>query len=125
MSGNKYLLDTNAIIALLQGNEVIIRELQNAIVVSISIISYIEFLSYPSLSQKDKSTFKKFVEKVEMIGLNGSDPSFLESIAELKIQTGLKLPDIIIAATAIYSDSILVSNDKEFQKLTRVSLFTF
>lgn len=125
MSGNNYLLDTNAIIALLQGNKAIMTELQNASQISISVISYIEFLSYPTLSQKDKSTFKKFVEKVEMIGLNGSDPSFIESIAELKIQSSLKLPDIIIAARAIYPNSILVSNDKEFRKLTGVSLFTF
>lgn len=125
MSGNKYLLDTNAIIALLQGNEVIIRELQNAIVVSISIISYIEFLSYPSLSQKDKSTFKKFAEKVEIIGLSGDDHFFLESIAEYKISTGLKLPDMIIASTALKFDSIMITNDKDFQKLKGLRLLTF
>jgi predicted nucleic acid-binding protein len=48
MSGNRYLLDTNAIVALLQGNKRIIQLLLNANWIGISIISQIEFLVFLS-----------------------------------------------------------------------------
>ena len=123
MSGNKYVLDTNAIIALLQGNEVIIQELENAAQISISVISYIEFLSYPALSLNDKSTFKKFVEKIDIIGLPGHDYFLLESIADYKILSGLKIPDMIIATAALTSESVLITNDRDFQKMKRLKIF--
>jgi len=44
MRGERYLLDTNAIIALLQGNQQLIQLLQDAEWIGISIISQIEFL---------------------------------------------------------------------------------
>jgi hypothetical protein len=125
MSGNKYVLDTNAIVALLQGNKFILKELENAASIVISVISFIEFLSFPSLSLKDKSTFKQFVEKVEMIGIPNDDLFYLESIAEYKILSGLKIPDIIIAAAALSTDSVLITNDKDFHKMKGLKLFTF
>ncbi len=53
MNGNRYLLDTNAIVALLQGNPQITRLLQNADWIGISVISQIEFLAFSGLSQAD------------------------------------------------------------------------
>lgn len=41
MSGERYLLDTNAIVALLQGNSQLIQLLQNADWIGISVISKI------------------------------------------------------------------------------------
>jgi len=46
MSGERYLLDTNAIVALLQGNSQLIQLLQNADPIGISVISKIEFLAF-------------------------------------------------------------------------------
>ena len=46
MSGNRYLLDTNAIVALLQGNAQLVQLLQNADWIGISVISQIEFLAF-------------------------------------------------------------------------------
>jgi tRNA(fMet)-specific endonuclease VapC len=40
MSGNKFLLDTNAIIALLQGNNTVLNVLNEANWVGISVISH-------------------------------------------------------------------------------------
>lgn len=53
MSGNRYLLDTNAIVALLQGNTQLIQLLQNPDWIGISVISQIEFLAFPGLGQDD------------------------------------------------------------------------
>ncbi|MEM0981349.1 MAG: hypothetical protein AAGH78_13880 [Cyanobacteria bacterium P01_H01_bin.58] len=46
MSGERYLLDTNAIVALLQGNDYLIQRLQEADWVGVSVISQIEFLVF-------------------------------------------------------------------------------
>ncbi len=51
MSGkNSYLLDTNAVIALLQGNEKLLEILKPARWIGISVISQIEFLVFPDMT---------------------------------------------------------------------------
>jgi len=54
MSGNRYVLDTNAIVALLQGNLQLVQLLQNASWIGISIISQIEFLVFSGLTEADR-----------------------------------------------------------------------
>ncbi|MGK7871873.1 MAG: hypothetical protein AB4426_00675 [Xenococcaceae cyanobacterium] len=49
MSGERYLLDTNAIVALLKENSQLILLLQNADWIGISVISQIEFLAFSGL----------------------------------------------------------------------------
>lgn len=53
MNGNRYFLDTNAIIQLLQGNEELIKLLTHADYIAVSIISKIEFLSFTKLFSND------------------------------------------------------------------------
>jgi len=53
MNGNRYILDTNAVISLLKGNNFLLNIAENAEWVGISIISYIEFLAFPELSDED------------------------------------------------------------------------
>lgn len=55
MNGNRYILDTNAIVALLKGNSDLISLTGTALWIGISIISSIEFLAFPDLSEDDKS----------------------------------------------------------------------
>ena len=57
MSGNRYLLDTNAIVALLQGNSQLIQLLQDTDWIGVSVISQIEFLAFAGLSQADMQLF--------------------------------------------------------------------
>ena len=64
MSGKHYLLDTNAIIALLQKNTSLIELLKNADWVGISIINQIEFLAFSGLSAVDKQLFQQLLQKV-------------------------------------------------------------
>ncbi len=69
MSGNRYVLDTNAIVALLQGNSQLIQLLQNADWIGVSVISEIEFLVFSGLSQDDRQLFQQFLQRVEVVGL--------------------------------------------------------
>jgi predicted nucleic acid-binding protein len=69
MNGNRYLLYTNAIVALLQGNSQLIQLLQDADWIGVSVISQIEFLAFSGLSQADRRLFQQFVQRVEIVGL--------------------------------------------------------
>ncbi|MCC5665495.1 hypothetical protein LC653_16595 [Nostoc sp. CHAB 5784] len=67
MSGNRYVLDTNAIAALLQGSSQLIQLLQDAHWIGVSVISKIEFIAFSGLSQEDRQLFEQFLQRVEAI----------------------------------------------------------
>ncbi len=119
------MLDTNAIIALLQGNDFLKKELEKAEYICVSFISVIEFLSFPSLSSHDKEIFNKFIEKVYIVSPPLTDIIALDTVAVYKKLSGLKLPDVIIAISAIDNEATLVTNDKDFNKVPKLKLLTF
>jgi tRNA(fMet)-specific endonuclease VapC len=80
MSGNRYVLDTNAIVALLQENIQLIDLLKDADWIGISVISQIEFLVFPGLSQDDRQIFEQFLQRVEVLGLGAMDAVLIDKI---------------------------------------------
>lgn len=117
MSGDRYLLDTNAIVALLQGNSPLDQLLQNADWIGISVISQIEFLVFSGLTQTDHQIFQQFVQRVEIINLVSTDILLVEKIIEIRQEFRLKLPDAIIAAMAIQNSASVVTTDQEFARV--------
>ena len=71
------MLDTNAIVALLQGNIQLIELLKDADWLGVSVISQIEFLVFPGLSQDDRQIFEQFLQRVEVLGLVAIDAVLL------------------------------------------------
>ncbi|MCG6134067.1 MAG: type II toxin-antitoxin system VapC family toxin [Nostoc sp. LLA-1] len=122
MSGNRYLLDTNAVVALLQGNSQLLQLLQNADWVGISVISQIEFLAFSGLSQEDKLVFQQFLRRVEVVSLMSGDTVLIEQVIQLRQQYRLKLPDAIIAAMALQINANLVTLDQEFAKVSTLKV---
>ncbi|MDY6785547.1 MAG: type II toxin-antitoxin system VapC family toxin [Cyanobacteriota bacterium] len=122
MSGNRYVLDTNAIVALLQGNTQLVQLLQNANWIGISVISQIEFLAFSGLSETDRQLFQQFFQRVEVIGLSVSNGELIKKIVEIRQQYRLKLPDAIIAAMTIQNAALLVTADREFSKVTTLTV---
>jgi tRNA(fMet)-specific endonuclease VapC len=120
MSGERYLLDTNAVVALLRGDRSLHYRLQNAQWVGISILSQIEFLAFPNLSQEDRQGFQRFSERVDVVGLDPAEPALIETIIDLRQQYRIKLPDAIIAATAVARGSTLITDDDRHRKLPPV-----
>ncbi|WP_392531447.1 type II toxin-antitoxin system VapC family toxin [Nostoc sp. C117] len=118
MNGNRYVLDTNAIVALLQGNSQLIQLLQDADWIGVSVISQIEFLAFSGLSQEDSQLFEHFLQRVEVISLVASDGVLIKKIIEIRQQYRLKLPDAVIAAMTIQNSASLVTADLEFAKVT-------
>jgi tRNA(fMet)-specific endonuclease VapC len=125
MSGNRYLLDTNAILALLKGNTQLIQLLQNADWIGISVISQIEFLAFSGLTQSDRQLFQQFLQRVEVVGLTTGDAALIEKIIEIRQQYRLKLPDAVIAAIAVQSLARLVTADQAFAKVAPLTVITW
>ncbi len=118
MNGNRYVLDTNAIVSLLQGSSQLIQLLQYADWIGVSVISQIEFLAFSGLSQEDRQLFEQFLQRVELINLVASDTVLIKKIIEIRQQYRLKLPDAVIAAMTIQNSASLVTADLEFTKVT-------
>lgn len=125
MSGKRYLLDTNAIIVILQGNNHLLKLLQNADWIGISIISQIEFLSFPSLNSVDRQSFTLFINRIEVISLETNQIVLIDKIIEVRQKYRLKLPDAIIGATAIYMKADLLTQDQEINKITELTIINW
>jgi predicted nucleic acid-binding protein len=119
MSGRtKFVLDTNAVIAVIKGRELSaervddLRRSKNCV----SVITRIELFAYPNLTEGEAEKIRRFLKKCRVVPLKRS----VELLA-IKIRRDsnprLKLPDSIIAATALILDATLLTNDiKLFNK---------
>jgi predicted nucleic acid-binding protein len=125
MNGSRYLLDTNAVIAIVNGNKELVQQLNAAGFVAFSVVSIIEFLSFPDLSEKDKTVFEEIVAEGSFINLDFEDGRLMDKIVETHKTYRLKLPDAILTATALRYNCQLASNDKELQKVPDLSIFRF
>jgi predicted nucleic acid-binding protein len=115
MSGKRrFVLDTNALVSLLAGNHVLSAQLQAAEYVGISIISYLEFLTFDGLSDSDHSCFADFCNRVDVVSLSNNDSNLMKQTLELRSNYRLKLPDAIIGATALSRNALLITNDSHF-----------
>ena len=122
MNGNRYLLDTNAIVALLQRDSELIQLLQNAEWIGISVISQLEFLAFSGLSEADIQIFQQFLQRVEVIDLFSQNKFLIDRIIEIRQQYRLKLPDAIIVATARENLATLVTRDVQLSRLTDITV---
>ncbi len=120
MSGERYLLDTNAVVALLRGDQALQQRLQNAEWVGISILSQIEFLAFPNITKQDRQTSQRFSERVDVVGLDRAEPALIDRIVDLRQQYRVKLPDAIIAATAVERSATLITDEGQLRKLAAV-----
>lgn len=124
MSG-RFILDTNAVIALFRGNTTLIQTLKSANWIGISIITELEFLSFLNISENDTRLFNEFKENVEIVDLRTSDFELMETIITFRSKYKIKLPDAIIAATSLVQNSTLMSNDQIFSKIPNIEALMF
>lgn len=124
MSGIKYLLDTNALISYLQGNPNL-SHLTGYSLCGISIVSVLEFLSFSKLKETDKELYFASIETIEVIEVALNDLNLINTITDVRKSNKIKLPDAIIAGTAIYSNAVLITNDKGFSKVSSLQTAGF
>lgn len=118
MSGNKFLLDTNAVLYILNGDDTLgdfLFEKQ----LYISIITEMELLSYKDITALEKQTIKDFLNEFVIVNIDSKVKS--EAI-EVKKTSNMKLPDSIIAGTAIALKLPIVTSDKQFKTVIGLDL---
>lgn len=108
-----YLIDTNIIIYYLAGQEDVVTFLRNHRgKLAISPITWMETLSY-NFSQEQEQVVRSFLAEFSVVNLSDS---IMEIAVSVRKQKKIKLPDAIIAATAIDQGCILVTrNQKDFK----------
>ena len=112
MSGINYLTDTNALIYLLDGQECMKPFLSERL--SMSIISEMEILSYPALTEDNEKSVRGLLSKCNIIPVNDE---VKEPAIKIRRAHNVKLPDAIVAATAMVNGMTLLSADKGFEKI--------
>ena len=117
MNGERYLLDTNAVIQLLKGNSGVSSLLGNADSVALSIIAEMEYFSFPGLNDHDAGLYRVFKSRVRIFDVPADDEIFTRMVVMARQKHGLKLPDAIIAATARKNGLTLLTADDHFKKL--------
>lgn len=120
----KFILDTNAIITLLKGNFDLLKLTENADWIGISIITFIEFLVFPDISDEDKKLFNIFSERIEIIAIDKSDQEMIDTIILIRRKYKLKLPDAIITACALANKAKLVSADKALSAVKEIEIIS-
>ena len=118
MSGDKYLLDTNIILYILSGNETIARHLHQQVLFT-SVISEIELLGYKDLTPKEEKGIKEFLSGFRIITI---DEAIKTEAIGLRKKYALKIPDCIIAATAITLNLTFITSDKQFRQISNLLL---
>ena len=114
MNGINYVLDTNIITYYLQGKEDVYPFL-NGTFIFISFITELELYADPALSMGQEKKLKQLLETFTIFEIN---PFIKEHTIVFKRDFKLKIPDAIIAATALYLGYPLVTADKAFKKLS-------
>jgi predicted nucleic acid-binding protein len=108
-----YLIDTNIIIHYLEGEQAAVSFLRtNRGKLAISSITLMETLSYPFTADEEQ-VVRIFLKEFRLIEI--SSP-VMELSVEIRRKKRMKLPDAIIAASAVHHDLILVTrNIKDFK----------
>jgi hypothetical protein len=121
MSGSNLFIDTNIAIYLLAGDETLATML-NKCHVHLSFITELELLGYKNISAKERQKVKEFISLCSIIDL--SFPIKEKSI-RIGQQHNLKLPDCIIAASALHLELPFISADKDFSKVKELNLLLY
>lgn len=120
----KLLPDTNAIVALLKENKKLKKATETADVIFISVISELEFKSFTNLSESDSNLFDSFASMIHVLDLESSNTILKNKIIQIRNTYRLKLPDAIIAASALMNNAILVTADNDFKKVRELELMS-
>lgn len=112
------MIDSNSVIYYLEGSlpvtgmsfmDDVINDIPN-----ISIVTKIEVLGF-KMSKQDARLMEEFVDSANVIGLT---EAIANKTIELRIMQKIKLPDAVIAATALVHGFVLISrNLSDFKKI--------
>ncbi|SEL29796.1 type II toxin-antitoxin system VapC family toxin [Parapedobacter koreensis] len=115
-----YLIDTSAVIKYLNGTfpETALRFLDGVVddESCISFVSEIELQVWTPQNSEDLLIYQQFVANSAIIGV---DEYIINETVRIRKMHKIKLPDALIAATAIVNNLTLIAdNDKDFLKVS-------
>lgn len=119
MAREKYLIDTNVVIdflgellpekALSKMDEIIDKDFY------LSVINKIELLGFEGIKEDEELLFHEFINTSILLELNSK---IIDKTIDLRKHYAIKLPDAIIAASALENDLIILTrNIKDFSKI--------
>jgi predicted nucleic acid-binding protein len=117
MTGIDFLADTNFLIFTSQGNPIVEPFLDYNI--GISFISEMELLGVFSISKVQKSNIQNIINECFVIDMNTEIKKYE---IQIKQKYKIKLPDAIIAATAIQYNIPFITADADFKVLKELNL---
>ncbi len=117
MNGSKYLADTNVLLYVISGNIAVSEYINDEFY--ISEITEIELLGNKGITDIQYKYRSKMIDNCTIVSLS----EYIKRITiQLKQNYTLKIPDAIIAATAIYLNIPLLTADKDFKKIKELDL---
>lgn len=117
MNGVDFLADTNFLIHINQGHPLVAPFLAYSF--AVSFVTEIELLGAFSISKNRRKQFKELLDDCLIIEMNSE---IKIKCIEIRNQYKLKIPDAIIAATALILDVPLITSDKEFEKIRNLQI---
>ena len=121
MNGSRLCVDTNILLYFLNGDADVVEMLSDKIPV-ISIISELEMLSYPLITPESEKTIQGLLANCVIVDISHD---IKHHAIEIRRRFSLKLPDAIIAATALEQTLPLLTADKQFLKLREQPIILF
>ena len=118
MSGIDYLIDTNILIYIIKGNPKV-EYFAKSEILAISYITEMELLGKFQITETEKQSIVKVLEHCSIFEM---DAQIKQYAINIKQQIRMKLPDAIVAATAIKNNITLISADKDFKKVPNLDL---
>jgi len=119
-----YTLDTNAIIYYLDEDPAVVSVLDpllaQDIALFVSVVTELELLSYPRLTEEDMAEIAQLLASMVVFPL---ESRLAHLAAALRRQYRLKTPDSVVAATALLTRTTLVTrNVQDFQAIAGLFL---
>ena len=115
------LFDSNIMLYFLGGDKTLIPLLEEK-QLYISFITQLEVLGYKDIKEKELTKVKDFIRQCIVIDVNSD---IKENTIRIRRNYGLKLPDCIILATAMYMNIPLISADREYRKVKDIELIFY
>lgn len=113
MSGIKYLLDTNFILGIFKSSPAVVSVVSEhkilAVECAYSAITRMELLGFPGITSTEDNLIRQKLERFTHVSLTSP---IEDVVIKLRQTRKIKLPDAIIAATAIYTGVELLTLDQ-------------
>lgn len=118
MNGTNCLVDTNILIHLQNGVKQIV-EFINDKFLFISFVTELELLSHPNLTKADEVIVRSMINDCILIDIN---ERIKKETIRIRRKHKIKLPDAIVAASAICFDLPLITCDKGFRIISGLNI---